>query len=415
MASARLVPTNPVAGGLAAHASGSFRSNDRVTQFLYWPLLVREIRRADVVHVFSASYWSFLLSTLPPVLVARLLGRPVIVHYHSGEAPDHLSRSRLARYVLGRLTDAIVVPSRFLQEVFDSFGLPSQTIANTVDTSRFVFRPRAALRPDVLSTRNFEPHYNVRCTLRAFRIVQRRYPSATLTLVGNGSQDREPSRLPADIELERGTLAGRVPYDEIRRFYEQAGIYVQTPDRDNMTPSHIEAFASSVPVSDRRWRLARCRRPGDRAARGSRCRDAVANHRATARGSGAGRADRFSGLPGDRPLHVAGGARAVARALPPARRRGRGGGEALRMSGGVLERVAAMKASELRFRVVTESRKRLERARSAIRPLRWRRENLRLRATTPDIREACRALAGRRWDDAHRALARHYASRTGCQ
>jgi hypothetical protein len=42
-----------------------------ITQVCYWPLLVRELRRADVVHVFSASYLSFLLSPLPAVAVAK--------------------------------------------------------------------------------------------------------------------------------------------------------------------------------------------------------------------------------------------------------------------------------------------------------------------------------------------------------
>src|SRR5437868_15329998 len=46
-----------------------------VTQMTYWPLLVRELRRADVVHVFSASYTSFLLAPLPAILVAKLLGK----------------------------------------------------------------------------------------------------------------------------------------------------------------------------------------------------------------------------------------------------------------------------------------------------------------------------------------------------
>jgi hypothetical protein len=55
-----------------------------VTQLLYWPLLLRELRRADVVHVFSASYYSFLLAPLPAILIARLLGRPVVLNYHSG-------------------------------------------------------------------------------------------------------------------------------------------------------------------------------------------------------------------------------------------------------------------------------------------------------------------------------------------
>ena len=64
-----------------------------VTQLWYWPLLLRELRRADVVHIFSASYSSFLLAPLPAIVVSRLLGKPVLLNYHSGEADDHLRRS----------------------------------------------------------------------------------------------------------------------------------------------------------------------------------------------------------------------------------------------------------------------------------------------------------------------------------
>jgi hypothetical protein len=41
-----------------------------VTQLWYWPLLVRQLRRADVVHVFSASYSSFQLAPLPAIVIA---------------------------------------------------------------------------------------------------------------------------------------------------------------------------------------------------------------------------------------------------------------------------------------------------------------------------------------------------------
>src|SRR5258705_4714449 len=87
-----------------------------VTQLWYWPLLFRELRRADVVHAFSASYSSFLLAPLPAVIVAKLLGKPVILNYHSGEAPDHLRRSAIARFVLRHVVDANGVPSAFLRD-----------------------------------------------------------------------------------------------------------------------------------------------------------------------------------------------------------------------------------------------------------------------------------------------------------
>src|SRR5207247_541382 len=40
--------------------------------------------------------------------------------------------------------------------------------------------------PRLLSTRNFDALYNVACTIRAFRLVQDRWPDASLTLVGGG-------------------------------------------------------------------------------------------------------------------------------------------------------------------------------------------------------------------------------------
>jgi glycosyltransferase involved in cell wall biosynthesis len=218
-----------------------------VTQATYWPLLWRELRRADVVHVFSASYTSFLLAPLPAWLVARALGKPVLLNYHSGEAADHLGRSRLARAVLRRVGTTIV-PSRFLVEVFARFGLAAQAIANVIDRERFAFRRRGPIRPRLLSTRNFEPNYNVACTLRAFARVQTRHPDATLTVVGAGSEAPALQALAVSLGLRGVTFAGRVAPAEIARYYADADVYVQTPAVDNMPLSVLEAFASGLPV-----------------------------------------------------------------------------------------------------------------------------------------------------------------------
>jgi glycosyltransferase involved in cell wall biosynthesis len=242
-----LVPINPPPPRPLAFAVKIKYLRTLVTQLFYWPLLVREIRRADVVHVFSASYFSFFLAPLPAVLIAKLYGKPVVMNYRSGQAPDHLKRSLVARATL-RAVDANAVPSRFLREVFATFGITSEIVPNIVDVDRFRFRARGPLRPRVLSTRNFEPLYNLPCTLRAFRIVQDRHPDATLTLVGAGSQDATLRRLADELDLRNVTFAGRVPPDDIWRHYADADLYLQTPDIDNMPSSVLEAFASGCPV-----------------------------------------------------------------------------------------------------------------------------------------------------------------------
>jgi glycosyltransferase involved in cell wall biosynthesis len=218
-----------------------------VTQATYWPLLARELRHADVVHVFSASYLSFLLAPLPAVLIAKALKRPVVLNYRSGEAPDHLARSRIARETLARV-DRNVVPSRFLADLFARFGLAADIVPNIVDLDAFRFRRREPVRPAVLSTRNFEPLYNVACTLRAFQVIQLAHPDATLTLVGGGSEEPALRRLADHLGLRRVRFVGRVPPGEISRFYAEADIYLQTPDIDNMPGSVLEAFASGLPV-----------------------------------------------------------------------------------------------------------------------------------------------------------------------
>jgi glycosyltransferase involved in cell wall biosynthesis len=243
-----LVPTNPVPPGILRAALGTKYLRTAVTQLTFWPLLFREIARADVVHAFSASYSSFVISTLPPVVVSRLLRRPVIVHYHSGEAPDHLRRSVLARAALRGWTDANVVPSSFLERVFSRHGLPCRVIPNNVDLERFTYRPRPVVNPRFVSTRNFEAHYDVPCTLRAFALIQRRYPAAELTLVGGGSAEPMLKRLAAELGLRNVTFAGRVPPGDIWKYYAAADVYMQTPAIDNMPLSVLEAFASGLPV-----------------------------------------------------------------------------------------------------------------------------------------------------------------------
>ena len=242
-----LVPINPAPPAWLARAGRVRYVRTLVTQLAYWPLLWRELRRADVVHVFSASYTSFLLSPLPAWLVARALGTPVLLNYHSGEAPDHLRRSRVARAVLRRV-GANVVPSRFLVDVFARFGLTAEAIPNVIDRERFRFRRRGRLRPRLLSTRNFEPNYNVACTLRAFARIQARHPDATLTMVGSGGHDQALRSLAASLGLRGVTFAGRVAPADMARHYDEADVYVQTPAVDNMPLSVLEAFSSGLPV-----------------------------------------------------------------------------------------------------------------------------------------------------------------------
>ncbi|HEX5830915.1 MAG TPA: glycosyltransferase family 4 protein [Gemmatimonadaceae bacterium] len=212
-----------------------------------WSLL-RHVPRFDVVHAFSASYFSYLLAPLPAMAVARLYGKRTVLNYRSGEAEDHLARWRTAVPTIGRFADAVVVPSGYLVEVFGRFGLAARAVFNFVDPDAIPYRRRPAPRPVFLSNRNLEPLYNVGCTLRAFALVQRELPDASLLVVGDGAERPTLERLAAELGLRHVEFAGRVPPARMGACYDACDVYLNSPNIDNMPGSIIEAYAAGLPV-----------------------------------------------------------------------------------------------------------------------------------------------------------------------
>jgi glycosyltransferase involved in cell wall biosynthesis len=218
-----------------------------LNQALYLPSLVR-LRRADVVHVFSASYWSFVLAPLPAIVAGRLMGKRVVLNYRSGEADDHLLRWGMLVHPWLHLVDEIVVPSEYLRTVFARHGYKVRVIRNVVDSSRFRYRERLPLRPHLLSTRNLEPYYHVENTLRAFALLKPQFLDATLTVAGSGSQEGELRRLVSSLNLDGVRFVGSVEPALIPALYDAADIFVNSSVVDNQPVSVLEALAAGLPV-----------------------------------------------------------------------------------------------------------------------------------------------------------------------
>ena len=219
-----------------------------VTSLRYVWTLLRYLPGYDIVHVFSASYLSFLLAPTPAILVGKWLRKKVILNYRSGEAEDHLRRWARSALPVMRLADALVVPSGYLVDVFARVGLHGRVVANIVDFDQFPFRERRPLRPVFFSNRNFEAHYNVACVLRAFALIQRTHPEARLIIAGDGTERASLMRLTRELRLGNAEFVGRVVPDRMPALYRAADVYLNAPDIDNMPGSILEAFASGLPV-----------------------------------------------------------------------------------------------------------------------------------------------------------------------
>ena len=242
------VPINPRLPGLLGKLQKIKYVRTVVTSLRYWAMLLYHVRRYDIIHIFSASYWSFVLAPTPAILVAKLYGKRAVLNYRSGQAEKHLRLWRRTALPTIRLVDRLVVPSGYLVDVFARFGLHAQSIFNFVDMSRFRFRRRTPLKPVFLSNRNHEPLYNIGCILRAFAIIQQRVPASRLIVAGDGTQRTMLEALAQSLGLRNVEFIGRVVPERMPELYDAADIYLNSPNTDNMPGSIIESYASGLPV-----------------------------------------------------------------------------------------------------------------------------------------------------------------------
>ncbi len=218
-----------------------------VTTLYYSLILLARARRADIVHVFSASYYSYMMSAIPAIFIGKLYGKKVILNYRSGEAEDHLANWRTAIPTI-RMAHCVVVPTGYLVDVFARFNLKARAIFNIIELDRFRFRERRPLRPVFLTSRLLEPLYNVPCVLRAFAIIQSRYPDARLTVAADGWLRGELEQLANDLNLRNTNFIGFVPFDKMPDLYDAADIYLTATNIDNMPSSVTESMSAGLNV-----------------------------------------------------------------------------------------------------------------------------------------------------------------------
>lgn len=216
-------------------------------QPIYLANLWRAFQAVDIVHIFSTSYWSFLVAAAPAWVIATLRGKKSLINHRSGDARDHLRRFRSGTFVLSR-ADELVVPSNYLVEVFREFELNAVVVPNLVDLSQFHYRERNPLRPHLVCTRGFSACYGVDVVVRAFAEIKRRVPDAELDLVGEGPLEHQIRKLVADLKLTGVNFVGVASRQEIGGCYDQADIFINASSLDNMPVSVIEAFRAGTPV-----------------------------------------------------------------------------------------------------------------------------------------------------------------------
>lgn len=216
----------------------------------YLVSLWRAFGRADIVHLMANSGWSWHLFSAPAIWLAWARGTPLIINYRGGYAREFLQKQSAMVAVSIKRAASLVVPSRFLYQVFSDFGLPSRVVPNIVDVERFKPALHENGRPPViLVSRNLEPIYDNATAIRALRLLKQSLPEVRLLIAGSGPEAENLRKLVRELGLESSVeFAGRVATENMPGLYARAGVALNPSLVDNMPNSVLEALAAGVPV-----------------------------------------------------------------------------------------------------------------------------------------------------------------------
>lgn len=209
--------------------------------------LLKVAKDYDVLHVHTCSHWGFITTVLG-VWAGKRLKKKVVVTYHGGGAEQFFSRHpRLVKKYLCQ-TDANIVLSGFLGNVFDKFQIPYTVIPNIVELEEGRFCPRATIEPTFISIRTLSPLYNIECIIKAFKVVKKACPSARLTIVGDGPSRDSLEQFVRSESIQDVTFVGRVDNARIYEYLNQSDIMLSAPRIDNMPVSVLEGFNAGLLV-----------------------------------------------------------------------------------------------------------------------------------------------------------------------
>lgn len=206
--------------------------------------------RADIFHIMANSGWSWHLYAAPAIWLGWLRGVRVVVNYRGGEAEAFLAASgRMVGFSLAR-ADALIVPSAFLARVFGRCGLAPRVVPNIVNLARFTpLAHRPVRAPTLLVARNLEAIYDNATALRAFALIRRASPGATLLIAGAGPEKAALEALALELGLvEAVHFTGPVDNQAMPELFRCADLLLNPSLADNMPNSILEALAAGVPV-----------------------------------------------------------------------------------------------------------------------------------------------------------------------
>jgi len=229
--------------------SYSSSQKHQLLRLIYMLWSVFRNRKTDYVLIdtySTANFWyAFATSQL-----CRLLNLKYIPILHGGNLSNRLQRNPMISKMIFNNSYHNVSPSHYLIKQFKEQGFNSLIyIPNAIEIDQYPLKEREKATANLLWVRSFAEIYNPLMAIAVFDKIKKKYPNATLCMVGpekDGSlhKTQQKSR---DLNLEV-LFTGKLSKQQWINQSQQYSIFINTTHFDNMPVSVVEAMALGLAV-----------------------------------------------------------------------------------------------------------------------------------------------------------------------
>lgn len=193
----------------------------------------------------KAFWFAFICSQ-----IARFRKIKYIPILHGGNLPKRLQHNPILSNLIFKNAYKNIAPSAYLKHQFEKAGFNNvMYISNSIELSNYSFKERKTIKPKILWVRAFASIYNPEMAVRVLFEVKKKYPSASLTMVGpdkDGSLQQcraLAKKLGVDV-----TFTGKLSKQEWIKLSEEFDVFINTTNFDNTPVSVIETMALGLPI-----------------------------------------------------------------------------------------------------------------------------------------------------------------------
>lgn len=194
----------------------------------------------------TSNFWYAFASSQ----LCRCLKLQYIPILHGGNLAYRLRNNPLICKLIFGYAYQNVSPSLFLMEEFKKEGFEKMVlIPNSIELENYPFLPRTIAQPQLLWVRSFAKIYNPIMAVEVFSLIKKKYPKASLAMLGadkDGSLAYVKNRA-KELELQV-LFMGNLSKEDWIRYSKGFSIFINTSHFDNMPVSVIEAMSLGMPV-----------------------------------------------------------------------------------------------------------------------------------------------------------------------